>query len=516
MKISMLGLTLAGSLLLGAPAATAAVSDDCANVPDPQKVDCGHVGTKQPDCEASGCCWVPVTNNSSSASFSQELKAAAAARTSPGLGLGDTPWCFFKPGTQPTCPLNYTSTGAPFSDDEVSTMRKFFLANIDIQGSGAVVASPDTDTPGGSYYFHWERDGALSMQALLNTADSLSDVQTQMEDYVKWVGKVQQEPDPHGQSVLAEPKYMIPSGEVFAGGWCRPQNDGPGLRSHTLIDYATALQAEADHGRRSSKYSTTPADLWPLIQVDLDWQAANWQADGCDLWEEIRSDDFFWNRYTQRAALTKGAAFAKAQGDETRAATYSAAAEAVAATLAAHYDGTMVFETQARQKDAAVMCAFNDGYLGDSTFNPAGEEVAGTIKTLNELFCDSFQINQDDTKAGIPGILYGRYEGDSYAGGNPWILLTSALAQTLYAAATEMATSATAETTLTAQARSLWADILGWPEASGLEAVDLAKAVAGAGDGVLTRLYHHVQPNGFHLTEQIDRGVYRDCGCCYA
>ena len=23
------------------------------------RVDCGHVGTDQPSCEASGCCWLP-------------------------------------------------------------------------------------------------------------------------------------------------------------------------------------------------------------------------------------------------------------------------------------------------------------------------------------------------------------------------------------------------------------------------------------------------------------------------
>ena len=47
------------------------------------------------------------------------------------------------------------------------------------------------------------------------------------------------------------------------------------------------------------------------------------------MWEEIRSNDFFWNRYTIRAALTNGAAFAKTQGDATRASTYSNAATAV-------------------------------------------------------------------------------------------------------------------------------------------------------------------------------------------
>ena len=58
------------------------------------------------------------------------------------------------------CNLAYDSKGvAPFSDEDVATLRKYFLANIDIQGSGAVVAAPDHNTgPGGDYYFHWERD----------------------------------------------------------------------------------------------------------------------------------------------------------------------------------------------------------------------------------------------------------------------------------------------------------------------------------------------------------------------
>ena len=54
------------------------------------------------------------------------------------------------------------------------------------------MASPDTHVdpgPGGagSYYYHWMRDGALSTHALMTTADSLSDVTTQLDAYVSWV-----------------------------------------------------------------------------------------------------------------------------------------------------------------------------------------------------------------------------------------------------------------------------------------------------------------------------------------
>lgn len=44
-------------------------------------------------------------------------------------------------------------------------------------------------------YYHWERDGALSTGALLKTASSVDDVRTQMDAYVGWVSRVQQETD---------------------------------------------------------------------------------------------------------------------------------------------------------------------------------------------------------------------------------------------------------------------------------------------------------------------------------
>ena len=93
---------------------------------------------------------------------------------------------------------------------------------------------------------------------------------------------------------------------------------GP-LRATTLIAWADA----------KSNSTASDVDLWSLIQTDLDWVAENWSSQGCDLWEEIRSDDFFWNRFTARKALTDGAAFATKQGDSDRASKYGAAAKAV-------------------------------------------------------------------------------------------------------------------------------------------------------------------------------------------
>jgi glucoamylase len=56
---------------------------------------------------------------------------------------------------------------------------------------------------------------------------------------------------------------------AFTGPWGRPQRDGPALRSITLITYANWL---LDNGNKSYVTNT----LWPIIKLDLDYVAANW------------------------------------------------------------------------------------------------------------------------------------------------------------------------------------------------------------------------------------------------
>ena len=273
----------------------------------------------------------------------------------------------------------------------------------------------------------------------------------------------------------------------------------------------------------------TVSDIWELVKVDLDWTASNYNADGCDLWEEIRSTDFFWNRYTTRASLLKGSAFAKKQGDDTRSNTYRIAAQEIENELKSHIetdsDGmTYLFEADNRKKDSAVICGLNNGNLNDGLYAASGKYAAGTcsvralpsiiysysltsrsntgtVKVLTDLFCTTFQVNQDDTSAGVPGVLYGRYEGDSYAGGNPWILLSSALAELLYRGASEMRTASF----VTDEDVSTWISVLGLDSSSSKS--DVADAMAGAGDGVLFRVRKHVESGGFHLAEQLDRNT---------
>lgn len=71
-------------------------------------------------------------------------------------------------------------------------MYQLFDANINIQGKGGVVAAPDPNTPGGSYYYHWMRDAALTMRTYMELNDMrLSSVEQKMKAYVGWVKRVQ-------------------------------------------------------------------------------------------------------------------------------------------------------------------------------------------------------------------------------------------------------------------------------------------------------------------------------------
>ena len=49
-----------------------------------------------------------------------------------------------------------------------------------------------------------------------------------------YVLQVQQKDDPNGIDVRVEPKFTIPDGNPYTGGWCRPQTDGPALRAMAL------------------------------------------------------------------------------------------------------------------------------------------------------------------------------------------------------------------------------------------------------------------------------------------
>ena len=454
------------------------------------KNDCGYVGIDQRGCEAKGCCWLPA----------------------PGT---PDPWCYSNgaPGPAPpssSCFVTGNSGQAPFSADEIESMKKNFLANVNIQGSGAVVAAPDHNTgPGGDYYFHWERDGALTMITLQTVGFADAAI---LGNYSSWVAARQAMKDIHDIDVRTEPKYRIPNGEIFDGAWCRPQNDGPGLRATALILYAASVLdhygVESDEGRRRLEGERLWAkDGRGSIQTSLDYLiTGGWSTETCDLWEEVRDSDFFWNRITMKRALALGGQFARRQGDAAAAEAYDKLEQQIADSIKpAHVvEAGYLIEARGRQIDGAVIVGLNFNFDDPKPlFGPAAAEVAATVAAYNDAFCAEYPINRDAVAANLPGILYGRYPGDTYDGGNPWLLTTAALAQLLY----RVGLACNGAEPPAAHTLAVWAKSLNAPKLANATGAAAAKLFAQAGDATLSRLAHYVRAAGvgFRLDEQIDK-----------
>lgn len=232
------------------------------------------------------------------------------------------------------------------------------------------------------------------------------------------------------------------------------------------------------------------------IKNDLDWVFTNWQSDGCDLWEEVRSNDFFWGRAAFVYAFDLCDKLFTKLGDSSYASKCSSTKSAVQATLDGHWTGSFMKESTNREKDGAVVHAF-------SSFNVypiTDEKVAKTMSVLAKTFCGEYSINQKDVKAGVPGILIGRYPGDSYAGGNPWQLLTAIYAKTFYQGANALMEQ---NGFLKQEDKDAWFDLLSLHESATLQ--EQIQAALNAGDSVMYRLYQYVKNDGGHIAEQINK-----------
>lgn len=125
------------------------------------------------------------------------------------------------------------------------------------------------------------------------------------------------------------------------------------------------------------------------IKYDLDYVVSGYNSNTCDLWEEIRDPDFFWNRATMKKAMIVGAQFAQSMGDSSAASSYTSTMQQINSTLySAHYNGAYVQECNSRTRDSAVIVGFNDAFDdSDNMFAPSEVEVAKTVSSYNTMFC---------------------------------------------------------------------------------------------------------------------------------
>ncbi|TYZ67930.1 hypothetical protein PybrP1_012470 [[Pythium] brassicae (nom. inval.)] len=370
-----------------------------------------------------------------------------------------TPAPTLTPTKAPTPTPTSTSSGSPapaptggfqadvdaFLAAGLPSFKQFMLANISPKNvAGALAGSIIAATPGGAnnYIFHWIRDAGLVIDVVnsLYKAGDNSLEQT-FWDHAAFTKRIQSQSTLTG---LGEAKYYV-NGNAFNDGWCRPQNDGPAFRASSFIRFAKTYLAKG--GSLAKVVDLYNGTTNGVIKPDLEYVTRNYNdANGCDLWEEIRGIHFF-TVAAQRRALYEGRDFANLVGDTGAAAFYGQQAALVEAKLRTFWNagaGSVQSTLNSRLLDAAIPLGAIHGNVGDGLFAPQDDRILASIFQLESGFINEYPINKQITvdAAGLPlSIAIGRYYGDVYDGagtsqGNPWYLTTLSVAETVYRAAT--------------------------------------------------------------------------------
>ncbi|KAI0040041.1 glycoside hydrolase family 15 protein [Auriscalpium vulgare] len=333
------------------------------------------------------------------------------------------------------------STVDAYAAKEIPAARAGLLANIGHDGGkshgalpGLVVASPSTQNP--NYLYTWTRDSSLVFKPLVDQVTSGEDpsLRSLVDSFITVESKIQQTSNPSGTVTsggLGEPKFNI-DGTAFTLPWGRPQRDGPALRSTTMMAYGNWL---LDHGNTSFVQTT----LWPIIQLDLDYVAQNWNKSTFDLWEEVNSSSFF-TAAVQHRSLREGSAFASRleQGNLTLA--YTSQADRALCFMQSFWNpkrGYITANTGGGRSgiDANTVLAsihtFDPSAGCDATtFQPCSDKALANLVTYIEAFRSTYPLNSNASTSGA--LATGRYPEDTYYGGNPWYLSIAAVSEQLY------------------------------------------------------------------------------------
>lgn len=349
----------------------------------------------------------------------------------------------------------------PFNTTELAQVKGYLLGNIATASNkvdkydegrmiyslpGAVLASPSRfgNNFSQDYQFHWTRDAALTMQEIIYLylhADQAEKnrLKTYLLNYIDFEYKAQHQSSHSGEETLGQPKFNI-DGTIWEGEWARPQNDGPALRAQALIQIANIFLAEGDKRFVQEK-------LTEMITTDLDYVARVWTQSNYDLWEEVNDQDHFFNKIVQRKAFINGALLMRRLSDNTRANSYSSIASQLTNSLQGHWNESRGYlsETINQQYykggglDTSILLGVLYGDLHDATdpFAITNDRVMSSIYYLRNAFAGLYRVNIMNRQ--LPPLL-GRYTSDIYDGnhftyGNPWILITNALAEYYYTSA---------------------------------------------------------------------------------
>ncbi|KAI9217349.1 Six-hairpin glycosidase-like protein [Blastocladiella britannica] len=406
------------------------------------------------------------------------------------------------------------------------------LANISPAGtaSGCVIASPSKSNP--NYFYSWVRDSALTMDALLQVYESTSDSAKakQIEDimwaYVSFTQKQQGSTSNRSSSAndptgLGEPKYEV-DGSPFIGDWGRPQNDGPALRSSSLMRFAQAYVNKGGSIAKINQIFYQPAmPANTVVKKDLE-VVSHVTGDGSfDLWEEVKGKHLY-TLLVQRRSLVTGAKFAAQFSDPGAAGWYAKQAAALEPRLQSFWNGNYLTTTQDRVEgldykssnlDVAQILAVLHAH-GDATdgfFASDNDQVLATLLALKRSHRDAFPINKS-YRGDLPPAL-GRYSEDKYYSGNPWFLATLAAGELQYRIVARAA--AAGSITVTNTSLDYYRDLLASVGSSATASTGtfqrgsaqfqaLTQGLVRYGDLWLSRVRVHMGGDG-SMSEQLDK-----------
>jgi glucoamylase len=257
--------------------------------------------------------------------------------------------------------------------------------------TGAVIAAPELDPEfehSGGYGFVWGRDLAFIVLAFLAAGrDDLA------KRALRWLPGAQ---EPEG---LWLQRHWTDGS--LAPSWCRHQLDETGA---ILFAYEAAWRQLRDE--------TLDLDLWPSARRAADFLLGTIEADGlpvatADLWEEREG------RHAFTAAAVYGglraAAAMSRRHEPLLAEGYEAAAEVVREAIEREFWSDFHGRYLRSLADTTLDVSLLGLAWPFAAVDPRGERMRATIAALrSELGCEA-------------GSML-RYAGDTYAGGNRWVL----------------------------------------------------------------------------------------------
>jgi glucoamylase len=325
---------------------------------------------------------------------------------------------------------------------------------------GAIIASPVPASydPDPDYFFHWYRDSAVVIDALLLLFEDGTvgpEALTHLADFVRfshslrrldgrelithaaWRSRVTEDFRKYvrddaelgaiqGDGVAADTR-VNPDGTLDISKWCRPQHDGPPLRALALLRWI----------RRATLDASLAAAAAELIQVDLAFTRMHWREPSFDIWEE-ESGQHFYTLCVSAAALIQGADWLDERGAHVQAEACRTEGETIRRTLdefwmpeKGHFRSRILAcgVRSTKELDIALILAAihtDEGLVNDARMH-------STLERLETLFDAAYPINQGRPSGRGPAM--GRYGGDAYYSGGAWYVATLAAAELCFRAA---------------------------------------------------------------------------------